>query len=287
MDRTVRRFLIGTLFVTGFSGSGLAADLSNGSAPAPEPIVQSSPWTFALGAYAFIPLSVQGSSTVNGGTVDLDLGPNEIFNLFQFAISGRFEGWRDLGKGDGSAFGFVLDGQYVNLGDTLKNVGPLGSGKVDIDVRQGIVDMLAGYRFPTIGRGSETGTSLDIDLTAGARYNFLRQKIDVTPGLPAPLTANLGGDKHWLEPVIGARGTLHLNPKWDLVLKGDLAGFGVAGDSLTWSVTGLAAWEAWDKTSLRFGYRVYDMDYSTGSGSDRFALDVTEHGPFLGISRKF
>lgn len=173
----MRRFLTGTLFVTGFSGAGLAADLSNGSAPTPEPIVQSSPWTFALGAYAFIPLSVQGSSTVNGGTVDLDLGPNEIFNLFQFAISGRIEGWRDLGKGDGSAFGFVLDGQYVNLGDTLKNVGPLGSGKVDIDVRQGIVDMLAGYRFPTIGRGSETGTGWNRSSVPAAPFTSIRSGI--------------------------------------------------------------------------------------------------------------
>ncbi|MES0811439.1 hypothetical protein ABLO27_18275 [Roseibium sp. SCPC15] len=240
-----------------------------------------------MGAYAFIPISVQGSSTVDGGTVDLDLGPDEIFDLFQFAISGRFEGWRDLGRGDGSAAGFVLDGQYVNLGASPNNVGPRGNGKVDVDIQQGIVDMLAGYRFPTLGAGTASGGSLDIDVTAGARFNYLRQKIDVTPGIPAPFNANLGDDKYWLEPVIGARGTYHVSPKWDLIVRGDLAGFGVAGDDLTWSLTGIAAWEAWDKTTVRFGYRVYDIDYSTGSGANEFAYDVTEHGPFLGISRRF
>ncbi len=277
-------FAVGAFFASALSGQ--AADLGHTPAPLPDTIETVSPWEFELGAYAFVPLSVQGSSTVDGGTVDLDLGPQEIFDLFQFALSGRFEGWRDMGRNDGSAFGFVLDGQYVNLGLNPKNVGPRGNGEVDVDVRQGIIDMLFGYRFPTIGR-SVTHGGISFDVTAGARYNFLRQKIDVTPGLPAPFTANLGGDKHWLEPVVGARAIFHATPKWDLVLRGDLAGFGVGGDDLTWSVTGIAAWEAWDNTTLRLGYRIYDMDYSSGTGANEFAFDATEHGPFLGISRKF
>lgn len=287
MKKTLNKIAFGAILWTGLTGVTWAADPAGTSPAGNEPFVDPSPWTFELGAYAFIPLSVQGQSTVDGGTVDMDLGPNEIFDLFQFAISGRFEGWRDLGRGNGSAFGFVLDGQYVNLGTNPKNVGPRGNGEVDVDVRQGIVDMLAGYRFPTIGGAPGTSGTLDIDVTAGARYNFLRQKIDVTPGIPAPFTADLGGDKHWLEPVIGARGIFHVTPQWDLVLRGDLAGFGVGGDNLTWSLTGLAAWEAWDRTTLRFGYRVYDIDYSTGSGSNEFGYDVTQHGPFLGISRRF
>ena len=259
-----------------------------GMAAEPEE-TQSPPsaWTFEAGAYAFVPLSVQGTSTISGGTVDLDLGPEEIFELFEFAISGRFEGWRDLGRGDGSAIGFVFDGQYVNLGANKAGIGPRSAGTVDIDIRQSLVDFIVGYRFPRIDLNNGPGQALSFDVQAGARYNFLRQKVDITPGLPRPFTVNLGEDQHWVEPVIGARGILTLNDRWDLVLRGDLAGFGVNGNNYTWSMTGLAAWRAWENTSLRIGYRVFDMNLANGSGSSRFGFDATEHGPFIGISHRF
>ena len=73
----------------------------------------------------------------------------------------------------------------------------------------------------------------------------------------------------------------------DLMLRGDLAGFGVNGDDLTWTVTGLAVWRAWEKTDPRFGYRIYDIGYSDGSGSDEFGYDVRMQGPYIGLSHQF
>jgi hypothetical protein len=247
----------------------------------------SSDWTFEGGVYAYIPMSIEGSSTVAGVTVDLDLGPDEIFDLFQFAIAGRFEGWRDKNTGDNGAFGFVFDLNYVNLGLREDNVGPRSGGLFKVDIQQGIVDMLAGYRFPKVKFGGGSNQAFVFDVTGGARYNYLRQDIYVAPDLPGSPSTDLGGDKHWLEPVIGARGTWQLSDTWDLVLRGDLAGFGVGGDDLTWTVTGLAVWEAWEKTNVRFGYRIYDIDYSEGNGSDEFGYDVRMHGPYIGISHQF
>jgi opacity protein-like surface antigen len=262
-----------------------AADLGEpASVPAITPV---SPWTFELGGYAFIPLSVEGSSTVDGGTVNLDLGPEEVFDLFEFAISGRFEAWRARDAGDGSGFGLIMDGQYVNLGLKNSSIGPASSGTVDADIRQGIVDVLAGYRFPSIAVGATTGQRVEIDASAGIRYNFLRQKINVTPGLPAPFTANLGGDRHWVSPVVGARANWIINDTWNALLRGDMSGFGVAGERFSWSLTGLAGYKVTEKATLRLGYRVYDMDYSDGSGANEFAFDATQHGPFAGFSYKF
>lgn len=246
-----------------------------------------SPWTVEIGLYGFVPLSVEGSSTVDGGTVDLDLGPSEIFDLFQFAISGRVEAWRDLGKADGSALGIVFDAQYVDLGEEPSGIGPGGAGEVDIDIQQGIVELLAGYRFPRVDLDDSGSQALVFDVMGGARYNYLRQKIDVTPGLAAPFTENLGGDERWVEPVFGGRVTWVINDRWNANLRGDLAGFGVSGDDLTWSLTGIVGWRAWENITLRLGYRVYDMDYSTGSGASEFAFDATENGPFLGVTYRF
>ncbi len=71
---------------------------STGSGDRPP---STSPWTFEVGGYAFVPISVEGTSTVDGGSIGLDPGPNEISDLLEFALSGRLEGWRDKPGNDG------------------------------------------------------------------------------------------------------------------------------------------------------------------------------------------
>lgn len=263
-----------------------SADLGTGEAPVTAD--QVSPWTVEVGGYAFIPLSVEGTSTVNGGSVNLDLGPSEIFDLLQFAFSGRIEAWRARSTSDGSAFGIVFDGQYVNLGlSNSRIVGGTATQTVRADIRQGIVDLMAGYRLPSIQTGATSSQRLEFDVLAGARYNYLRQKIEVIPGLPAPFTVNLGGDRNWVSPVIGARANFIFNDKWNMVFRGDMSGFGVSGERLSWSLAGIAGYRFTEKAAFRFGYRVYDIDYSDGTGANRFGYDVTQHGPFLGLSYRF
>ncbi|CTQ55291.1 hypothetical protein LP7551_03832 [Roseibium album] len=281
------KFLATTLSAAVLGGTALAADLPVEQTPVFEPVEQVSPWAFELGGYAFIPVSVEGTSTVDGGAVNLDLGPQEIFDLLQFAISGRGEAWRKRDINDGSAFGFMVDAQYVNLGLSNQNIGPRSGGTVKADIRQGIIDSMVGYRFPSLLTGSGPDQRIEFDVMAGARYNYLRQKIQVTPGLPAPFTADLGGDKHWVSPVIGARANFIFNDKWNLVVRGDMSGFGVSGEDLSWSLNGIAGYRFTEKATMRFGYRVYDIDYSDGTGSDEFGYDVTQHGPYLGLSYRF
>ncbi|QDG78520.1 outer membrane protein [Labrenzia sp. PHM005] len=275
------------LLATMLGSTALAADLPVEQTPVYEPIQNASPWTFELGGYGFIPLSVEGTSTVDGGAVDLDLGPDEIFDLLQFAISGRGEAWRQRDVNDGSAFGFVLDAQYVNLGLSNQNIGPASGGTVKADIRQGIIDTMIGYRFASLSTGGNPNQRVEFDVTAGARYNYLRQKIQVSPGLPPPFTANLGEDKHWVSPVVGARANFVFNDRWNFVLRGDMSGFGVSGENLSWSLNGIAGYRFTDKATMRFGYRLYDIDYSSGSGSNEFGYDVTQHGPYVGLSYRW
>ncbi|WP_422040663.1 outer membrane protein [Roseibium sp.] len=264
-----------------------AADPALNGVPFVKQSEAPSPWTFELGAYGFVPLSVKGTSVVDGGAVDLDMGPEEIFDLLQFAISGRGEGWRMRDAADGSAFGLVIDAQYVNLGLSQQNIGPAAGGTVKADIRQGIIDAMVGYRFAPLATGSGPGQRIEFDVMAGARYNYLRQKIQVVPGLPAPFVADLGEDKHWVSPVIGARANFIFNDRWNLVVRGDMSGFGVSGESLSWSLNGIAGYRFTEKATVRFGYRIYDIDYSSGTGANEFGYDVTQHGPFVGLSYRF
>jgi hypothetical protein len=50
--------------------------------------------------YLFLPVSTTGTSTVAGGSVDLDLSLKDVLKHLNFAVSGRAEAW----KGD---FGLI------------------------------------------------------------------------------------------------------------------------------------------------------------------------------------
>jgi len=85
-------------------------------------------------------------------------------------------------------------------------------------------------------------------------------------------------------PVIGGRLTYALSETWVLSLAGDAGGFGV-GDAadLSWGLTGIVGYRLDDRTTLAFGYRFYDIEFS-----DRdLDLDLQFHGPVVGLAFRF
>jgi len=287
MTRKQLKLMLVTLTTAMCGSSVLAADLPVEQSPVFEQIENVSPWEYEVGLYGFVPVSVEGTSVVDGGAVDLDMDLSDVLDLLQFAIAGRGEAWRNRDVNDGSAFGFILDAQYVNLGLSNQSVGPAAGGTVKADIRQGIIDAMIGYRFASLPMGTGPDQRVEVGVAAGARYNYIRQKIQVSPGLPPPFTANLGEDKHWVSPVIGASANFVFNDRWNLMVRGDMSGFGVSGEDLSWSLNGIAGYRFTEKATLRFGYRVYDIEYSSGTGSNEFSYDVTQHGPFMGLSYRW
>jgi hypothetical protein len=230
-------------------------------------------WRYTLGLYAFLPISTTGTSTVGGQTVPIDLDLGDVLDLLDFAAAGRFEAW----KGD---FGLILDANYVSISADGPLPGPLGS-TFSVNVRQKWLGLLAAYRVAdgTYGANNQRYT---FDIQGGARYNSLRQVVDVqTPGPLNPPT--VGGDESWFEPVIGARGMWRLNDKWTTIASIDLGGFGAGGNDLQIGANIGFDYQPWDNTSVIFGYRYFSMDYSTTLSSGVFAYDTTQHGPYIGV----
>lgn len=137
-----------------------------------------------LTLYSFLPAQTTGTSTVDGQSVDLDLDFSEAAELLDGAVSGRIEAW----NGD---WGLVFDGNYVSLGieGSLSFRGPAGqSDDVDVDIEQYWLSFLAAYKVVDNAYGS--GQRFALDLQGGARYNSLRQKVDISGPGPG---ADLGG----------------------------------------------------------------------------------------------
>jgi predicted porin len=71
-------------------------------------------------------------------------------------------------------------------------------------------------------------------------------------------------------------------------VKADVGGFGIGSASdLTWNIYSALDYKFGKRTSFDIGYRIYDIDYSKGSGSNEFGLDAQIHGPILGLTYRF
>jgi hypothetical protein len=243
-------------------------------------------WRFTVSPYLFIPVSTTGTSTVAGGTVDLDLSLKDVLKHLEFAVSGRAEAW----KGD---FGLIIDTYYVNIGGDESIGLPDSPGVtvgVDVEVKQFWFDLLGAYRVAH-GAYDETGRRYAIDLQAGVRYNRLRQKVDVDVsvdiGPSDGFQTSLGGTEDWFEPVVGVRGVAEISDRWTVAARADFGGFGVNDDHLQWKVITGFDYRAWERTSVRFGWMFYGIDYSTNRSDGKFAYDVFQHGPYMALTHRF
>jgi len=132
------------------------------------------------------------------------------------------------------------------------------------------------------GEGAEwlqkSGAPL-VDLYAGGRTLWLKATIE--PGSQsASRTVTL------TSPLVGARLSVGLTPRWALVFDGNIGGFGVQDVRYTGQIFGLAAYRTRlfnVPTALFFGYNV--LNYNVDKG--RFQTNTTLYGPVIGLTMFF
>lgn len=99
--------------------------------------------------------------------------------------------------------------------------GRFGLAKVDVVQQIRLVDVGLMYRF--VDRQRED-SRLALEATAGARYSSVKLKID-----PANV-AGMTREKDWIVPTVGLRGTFGFARRWEIVIGGDIGGFGAGSD---------------------------------------------------------
>jgi len=224
-------------------------------------------WHFS--PYFWLP-SMDVTSTLGPASVPLDLGFDEIWDTFDvFAISARGEYWW-------GQYGVVADGLWMDM--KADGLGPLGNA--DMQLSDGIVDILAAYRFNLKGGGPDVAS---MRLMAGGRYHYLKQEGNNIP-VPGGGTISVGGSEDWFEPVLGAQLLAPFGQKWLATARGDIGGFGVSDASdITWSAMAGVGYEFAKNWMAKLGYRYYYIDYSADS-TPAFGLEGNMHGPWIGIS---
>ena len=169
--------------------------------------------------------------------------------------------------------------------------GTLGTS-LGVDVEMAIAEVGAAYEVARFG-------PLAFDVLGGARYWHQQAdlSLDVTAAVQVGDLEVAGarafarsGSVDWLDPIIGVRLRYTVAPGHELLLRGDIGGFGVGSD-FSWQAVGAYGFELGAYQGISFsgvvGYRALYVDYVQGEGQQLYEFDMLLHGPVLGVSMRW
>jgi hypothetical protein len=226
-------------------------------------------WRVDLGAWFY---GLDGTLAAGGRTLEADSDWTDSFEILdqvEFALNARVrletQRWRFTAGVDGV---------------TLEDAESFVEGVLEVDTELSFWTgyVTVGYVFAG-GRTDCTpcaGTWC-LDAFAGVKYWNVALEIAGTPGATVPVD----DENDWIDPVVG----LHLDvtwAKWQVVLEGDVGGFGVGSD-FSWHVLASVGYRFNRLLSLCVGWRVLDVDREDGD----FVYDMTHSGPFVALGISF
>jgi hypothetical protein len=238
-------------------------------------------WNIEFTPY-FWAAELKGDATLRGRTGSVDASFSDILDNLDIAFMGRAEAWQ-------GRWGLFFDGLYMDLGADFTT--PRGLVSTDIDVKMTILDFGIGHRLWDTAVGQNSNQRLSFDLLAGGRYMNLDGEIDIkTNGPLADIVAGrkFGRREEWVEPIVGGRLRWDLNNKLAAAVRFDFGGFDIGeGSNLTWNLLAGIDYKLKENMSLKAGYRIFDIDYDSGSGNKEFGLDAQFRGPIFGLTILF
>jgi hypothetical protein len=279
MKRNYNKYHLSTKLISLIFAIGLVFMSSSAYCQEDDPCVKKEKWEFSFTPY-FNANSIDVDSTVAGQTVAIDIEFSDLIDDFDvWGVAAIFEAH----KGKWSILAHV---NYVDVEGDFKDAPLPILQKLDVDLEQAIVDGALVYRLFEGPLRKECYLHTAFDVLAGARYTYLKQEI--TPTFNNGLSTKLGKSKDWVEPLVGAEMFVRLTKRVSWMAMGNISGFGVGSASdKTWDFTTGFDFRLFENASLKLAYRIYDIDYSNGSGSEEFGLDGKLEGPWLGMSFYF
>ena len=238
-------------------------------------------WRFSVAAYGWL-TGINGDIYTSGIDTEVDVPFSEIFEDvdagFMMYAEARWKKWFAS-----------FDGYWANLSDKAGD--GLSRTKVIIDAE--ILEFKVGREIyhKYLQAGSPTDENerrrqAGLDLFIGTRYFSSEPSVEIS-SIDGNFEKYSISDERW-DPVIGARYWYDLSPKWSFALKGDIGGFGIGNAAqFTWQAEGTLGYRFTQRFSLLVGYRVLSFDTVEGSGFDKNGVDLTQHGPLIGLGFNF
>jgi hypothetical protein len=208
--------------------------------------------------------AMNGTSAVAGQELKIDMSFSDIVSNLQFGAMGLVV----ARKGN---WGLGGDAIWMALGANGTAPGPLGTTGT-ADMNQGAFTF---YGLRRLGPAA--------DLFFGGRVNTLQAKLRFN----GSDQRSADGSKTWFDPLVGLQvRTPDTGRRWHAQVYTEIGGFGV-GSTFTLQVFPTIGVNLTQRTSLEFGYRWLDIDYSSGENVTLFKYDVLTQGPVMGFAFRF
>jgi len=233
---------------------------SGASAPARAQALGGEPqrWQFELTPYLW-GAGLSGDIRIGDLSASgIQASPSDLLKNLDIGAMGAFEGRKGL-------WGFVTDGMYLHLSHS-EPTPQQGFGDAHLDLTQQLYSVAGTYRAAQ----GET----PVDLVAGARYNYLKNDLELTPGALAGRKASLTED--WWDGFVGAHAQHRFGEKWFVSGYADI---GAGGSKFTWQAVAGGGYDFNKTFSGKVGYRVLGVDRET----DEFLYDMTTAGFVVGL----
>lgn len=272
-----------------------AADLPPPATPALP--VMASGWTFRFTPYGWL-TSLNGSQTVKGRSVNVNASFVDIIDA-TLDNGGTLIGlMADLEARNGP---FSIYGNFAwskigieSSGIRTRAASPDISGSVGsaakVTFSMAILEVGAAYEVAHFG-------SVGFDVLGGARYWYQRASLSFDRigtfdtsdlSLANGVAIARSGAVSWLDGFVGARMRVAVAPGQELFVRGDIGG---GGSRFSWQAIAGYGFDFAEKNGVTYsgiiGYRALYVDYAQGEGRRRYAFDMLQHGPVVGLSLRF
>jgi hypothetical protein len=308
--------MVFVLCATAYSQEGAVAGQEKAAAAQEDNLlpIYKEGWQFFVAPYVWVPganinLARQGRFS---GTTKVDIPWTDIVPLLfsqVFGAMARVEVWK-------GRWGFFSDTVFIYLSDSVS-----GGGSQEISVNpQQLLPAAVPLRIKLTGdlkvwsrllwqdlgvrflvgsvplKADKPLPVLSCELLGGLRYSYYNQdtRLEVNATLTGPRGAELlsrGGSftdsfvVSVVEPLLGLRLGVWFTPRLNLLLRGDVGGFGiVAYKSVDSVLEALVGYQVHDNIRLYGGYRAL---YFARTGKRDLAAHAWFHGPTLGAAFNF
>jgi hypothetical protein len=264
------------------------------------------PWRFTIAPYAWA-VGITGNVTVRNQTIDTNASTIDLLQKSDSLIG--FMMYLEADKGPVGVYADLVFAQ-LGFGASQTNYrNPIAGLKISTTANAGltyrlfVIDVGGVYELARLP-GSSEGSSSALDGTLGFRYwnNSVNANFDATATVDFSrvhldhldrtfgLAVARSDTIQWVDPVIGLRMRHQFTPQQEVVIRGDVGGFGLGGNQFTWQAVATYGyrWQytGYDVTAL-VGFRALAMNYSQGSGPDYFSLNELFYGPIIGVRFRF
>ena len=246
---------------------------------------------------------------MKGRTFDINVGPKQIIDHLDTSGLPAWMSYVEARRGSLSLFNDIVYVKLKGSADFARVVsrGPVSAtfgADIKVDFEQAVVELGGAWEVAKWWSGGQSGSGSPaaLDLLAGARY--WRQDGAVSADLTTTLAVGgapgisisgsraiaRSGTVEWVDPFIGARLRQQLAPGQEVIVRGDIGGFG-AGSQFSWQMLGTLnslLTITHDVTVESYvGYRALSVDYSQGSGATRYEYNAIQQGPVMGLTMRF